>query len=184
MADDEDVVSDFEDDAHDEGSRSVLDGLVPGLLKKALSSGAEVLSDDRIRETIVADAVRRAISKGNEVVDSTEESVRKLIGEIPLSKELADRLAGRFDDYKTEVSRVLKEELHTFLDRIDLGHELQKALTSLSLEISTEIRFIPNEKGVDAKAPVKPDVKSRTRVKRAADARPKRKKPAQKPKNT
>ena len=175
MTDDQDLGSEIGADESEDESRSVLEGLMPGLLKKALSSGAEVLADDRLRETIVAEAVRKAISKGGEVVDQTEESVRKLIGEIPLSKELADRVAGRLDDYKSEVTRVLKDEIHTFLDRIDLGHELQKALTSLSLEISTEIRFIPNEKGVEAKVPVKPEVKSRTRVKRASSGRTKKK---------
>ena len=39
-------------------------------------------------------------------------------------------------------------------------------LTSLSLEVSTEIRFIPNDKSV-SRSGVKPDVKTRTRVKRA-----------------
>ena len=83
MTNDQDLGPEAGADESEDESRSVLEGLMPGLLKKALSSGAEVLADERIRETIVADAVRKAISKGGEVVDQTEESVRKLIGEIP-----------------------------------------------------------------------------------------------------
>ena len=135
-------------------------------MKKAIAQGVDVLNDEKIRETVMAEAVRKAISGGTKVVDTTEDSVRKLLGELSLPKELADRILGKIDDYKADVLGLVKEEIHEFLGRIDLGNELQKALTSLSLEISTEIRFIPNEKGVTGRASVKPQVKTSTRVKR------------------
>jgi hypothetical protein len=161
-------------DDHDEdeltgggpSARSRLEALVPNLVRKVISQGVDVLTDEKLRETIVAEAVRKAISRGSEVVDTTEDSVRKLIGEFSLPKDVADRVFGKLDDYKADVLRLIKDEIHEFLGRIDLGHELQKALTSLSLEISTEIRFIPNEKGVGGKTTIKPQVKTSTRVKR------------------
>ena len=147
-------------------ARSRLEALVPNLVRKAISQGVDVLTDEKLRETVVAEAVRGAISRGSEVVDTTEDSVRKLIGEFSLPKDVADRILGKFDDYKADVLGLIKDEIHDFLGRVDLGNELQKALTSLSLEISTEIRFIPNEKGVAGKTSVKPQVKTSTRVKR------------------
>ena len=48
------------------------------------------------------------------------------------------------------------------------GHEIQKALTSLKLEISTEIRFIPNDRDESgARGPVRTDVKTKTKVRRS-----------------
>ena len=154
------------DGTDDPGVRGRIESLLPNLVKKAIAQGVDVLNDDKIRETVVAEAVRKAISGGSKVVDTTEDSVRKLLGELSLPKELADRILGRIDDYKADILGLVKEEIHEFLGRIDLGNELQKALTSLSLEISTEIRFIPNEKGVAGRSPVKPQVKTSTRVKR------------------
>ena len=117
-------------------------------------------------DTVVADVVRKAINKGNEVVDVTEESVRRLVGELPLAKEVADRVAGRLDDYRSEIIRVLSDEMRGFFERVDLGAEIQKALTSMSLEISTEIKFVPKGDSADDSSKVKPVVKSKSRVKR------------------
>jgi hypothetical protein len=83
-----------------------------------------------------------------------------------LPKEVIERITSRLDDYKADVLRLVKEELRAFLDRIDIGFELQKMLTSLSLEVSTEIRFVPNERSV------KPEVQTRAKVKRAKKPTP------------
>lgn len=155
-----------EDEPRDDeqGGRRPREKLLAGLVRKAISQGVEAISDDKTRDAIVSEVLRRARQTGHAVVDTTEDSVRRLVGDLPLPKEVVDRIVARFDDYKVDVLEAVKEELHEFLDRIDLGHELQKALTSLSLEVSTEIRFIPNDKSV---ARVKADVKSKTRVRRA-----------------
>lgn len=167
---DEDDIHEERDEASedDAGGKRPREKLLAGLVRKAISQGVEAISDDKTRDAIVTEVLRRARQTGHLVVDTTEDSVRRLVGDLPLPKEVVDRIVARFDDYKVDVLEAVKEELHEFLDRIDLGHELQKALTSLSLEVSTEIRFIPNEKSV---ARVKADVKSKTRVKRSGARR-------------
>ena len=64
-----------------------------------------------------------------------------------------------------------RDEIRDFLAATDLSKELQKALTSLSFEIRTEIRFIPNEAGG-----VRPEVKAKVdppkRKARASEAPP------------
>ena len=149
--------------------RSRLESLIPDLLKKVLAQGAGALSDEKLRETLVAEMVRKAIHVGNEVVDSTEEQVRRLLNDVPIPKEVGDRVSHKLDEYKGEMFRIVKQEVHEFLDKVDLGAEMQKLLTSLSFEIVTEIRFIPNEKG--GHSGVKPDVKSGVRLKRADEPR-------------
>lgn len=158
----------------------LLEAIIPDLIKKVVAQGAGALADEKLRDSIVSDVVRKAIDKGNEVVDSTEDHVRRVLSEMPLPKEAIDRITERLDDYKAELFRVVSAEVRAFLESIDLGHELQKMLTSLSFEISTEIRFVPNERSVtalkkktddvvvkgEAKTAIKPDVKSRVRVKR------------------
>ena len=43
---------------------------------------------------------------------------------------------------------VVGQELRRFLETVNVSGELQKLLTSLSFEIRTEIRFIPNDEAV------------------------------------
>ena len=47
-----------------------------------------------------------------------------------------------------------------FLENLDLGTEIQKVLTSVSLEFRTELRFIPNDKALKPEGKVKVKVKS------------------------
>ncbi|MCB9522291.1 MAG: hypothetical protein H6702_02795 [Myxococcales bacterium] len=147
--------------------RSLLDSIMPDLVKRALAQGVEAVNEEKLKETLVAELLRKAVTKGGEVVDHTEDSFRRMIADLPLPKEVVERLSSRADEYKAELLRLVKDELHEFLARIDLGHELQKMLTSLSFEITTEVRFIPNDKGVGAR----PDVKAKARVKRSRRGR-------------
>lgn len=137
-----------------------LDSIMPEIVRRVLAQGSEALNKEEIKDTVVAELFRKAVNKGGEVASSTEESVRRLLADLPLPNEVVERIVDRFDDYKADLLRLVKEEVRAFLDRIDIGHELQRMLTSLSFEITTEIRFIPNEKGI------RPDVKAGARVKR------------------
>ena len=138
------------------------------LVRRVIAQGTEALNKEEIKDTVVAELFRKAVTKGGEVANHTEESVRRLLGDLPLPNEVVERIIERLDDYKVDAMRMVKDEVRDFLDRIDLGHELQKMLTSLSFEISTEIRFIPNEKGI------RPDVKAGARIKRTRKDKPAR----------
>lgn len=150
---DEEELREAEQGVPEEEVRRRLLGALPDMIRKALS-------DEKLGETVVADIVRKAISRGGEVVDHTGVSLKELVADIPLPTEVVERLSGRLDDYKAEAMRVLKDELHDFFSQIELGAELQKMLTSFSLEVTTQIRFVPNEKRV------RPDVTSKTRLKK------------------
>jgi len=89
-------------------------------------------------------------------------AVGKALQEAKLPREIAGAVFNQIDETKNDVLRIVAKEVRDFLDATDLASEIKAALTSLSFEVRTEIRFIPN----DAGSGVKPDVKSRTRVKR------------------
>jgi hypothetical protein len=110
-------------------------------------------------ERILPDALKRAIEKGIETgigtLTNANESIRGMVGhrsEVP--KEVASYVLSQIDDTKNAAVGVVAREVREFLERADLAKELHRALTTLSFEIRTEIRFIPNDKGG-----VTPDVK-------------------------
>ena len=149
----------LEDDTDSTSRR--LEYLLPSLVRRAIAQGVDVLGDETLREKVVNEVVRKAVTKGSEVVDVTEESLRRLVSELPASKELADRLIGRADEYKSELFRLLRDELKEFLDHLDLGQELQKALGSMTLEMKTEIRFVPRTAEDDQHKPPEADTKKK-----------------------
>lgn len=115
-------------------------------------------------EGFVPDAVRRAVVTGVRSFLQTEEGLRSLLGAI-VPKEALNYVAQQLDSSKNDVLRIVSRELREFLSHIDLGGEIQKILTSISFEITTQIRFIPNEKAV------KPNVKAGVHVKRNVKAK-------------
>ena len=73
----------------------------------------------------------------------------------------------QIDETKNGMLRIVAKEFRDFLEHTELAEELRKVLTSLSFEVKTEIRFIPNDAGL-----VKPDVKSSVKAKRKRDSEP------------
>jgi hypothetical protein len=114
-------------------------------------------------EQLVPDLVRRTFTAGLGAVFSTEEGIRKVTRELQLPN-VAGYLADTADNTKDKVLEIVAREVREFLSHVNLSDEIARLLTTLSFEIKTEIRFIPNSErytGVD------PDVKAQVRLKRA-----------------
>jgi hypothetical protein len=128
----------------------------------------------RRMERILPDAIKRAIEKGIEsgigTFANANESIRGMVGQrSEMPKDVANYVLSQIDDGKNAAVSVVAREVREFLERADLARELQRALTSLSFEIRTEIRFIPNDAGG-----VTPEVKAKVDSKRTKDEAPRR----------
>lgn len=112
-------------------------------------------------EHLVPELVKKTFAAGMGAVFSTEEGIRKLAREnLP---DAVGYIASSADGAKDKVFEVIARETREFLGTLNLTEEVAKILTTLSLEIKTEIRFIPNsEKFTGAE----PDVKASVRLKR------------------
>lgn len=134
-----------------ESRRRRLERLVPEVLKRAIERGIEAGlgtlggSKHKEREGTIPPP---APGKEPAVKDGRE------LGSVP--KEIAGYVFSQIDDTKSAMVRVVAREVREFLEAADLSKELQKALTSLSFEVRTEIRFIPNDAGG-----IKPEVKAK-----------------------
>ena len=121
---------------------------------------------------VIPDLIRKAISTGVRGVLKSEENIRNIAGEI-LNNETLGNVTGSvgstLNTVREEMVRVFGQEVVKYLDRLNLDEEIVKALTAISLELKTEIRFIPNEERL-----VTPDVKTKTRVKKARSSAKKR----------
>jgi hypothetical protein len=124
--------------------------------------------DKRSRlEGFIPDIVRRTFYAGLGAVFTTEEGIRKIASDLKLPKDVANYLIQQAAASKDELFRVVGKELRGFLESVNISGELQKLLTSLSFEIKTEIRFIPNDEAIGG---VKPDMKvGRMALKRNKD---------------
>lgn len=112
-------------------------------------------------ESLVPELVKKTFQAGMGAVFSTEEGIRKLAREnLP---EVAGYIASSADGAKDKVFEVIARETREFLGTLNLTEEIAKILTTLSFEIKTEIRFIPNSERLTG---AEPDVKASVRLKR------------------
>ena len=112
-------------------------------------------------EALVPEIVKRTFAAGMGAVFSTEEGIRKLAKDnLPAA---AGFVAATADGAKDKVLEVIARETREFLSNMNLTDEIAKILTTLSFEIKTEIRFIPNSERYGG---VEPDVKAGVRLKR------------------
>ncbi|MDX2088144.1 MAG: hypothetical protein SFX73_09845 [Kofleriaceae bacterium] len=112
-------------------------------------------------ESLVPELVKKTFAAGMGAVFSTEEGIRRLAREsLP---EVAGYIASSADGAKDKVFEVIARETREFLATLNVSEEIAKILTTLSFEIKTEIRFIPNSERFTG---AEPDVKASVRVKR------------------
>jgi len=117
-------------------------------------------------ERLVPELVKKTFVAGMGAVFQTEEGIRKLAREsLP---EVAASIASSADGAKDKVFEVIARETRDFLAGLNVSAEVAKLLTTLSFEIKTEIRFIPNS---DRFVGAEPDVKASVRLKRNDEGR-------------
>jgi hypothetical protein len=112
-------------------------------------------------ERLVPELVRKTFAAGLGAVFSTEEGIRKIAREsLP---DAVGYITSSADGAKDKVFEVIARETREFLSNLNVSEEIAKILTTLSFEIKTEIRFIPNS---DRFVGAEPDVKASVRLKR------------------
>lgn len=129
--------------------------------------------EDKLNETIrqrlehlVPELVKKTFAAGMGAVFSTEEGIRKIAREVSLP-DVVGYVASSADGAKDKVFEVVARETRDFLANLNLTEEIAKILTTLSLEIKTEIRFIPNSERMTG---AEPDVKASVKLKRSDKA--------------
>jgi len=115
-------------------------------------------------ESVIPDLIKKAVIGGVERGYESADAVRNFITEQKLPKEIANAILSQLDETKNGLFRVVAKELRSFLEAVDWQRELQKLLTTVSFEIKTEIRFIPNDAAPEKLG--RPEVKAGMKVKR------------------
>lgn len=114
------------------------------------SDPEEVSRLQRTLEGLLPDIVKRGVDG---LV--SEDGIRSIVKDRGIPREAVGFILGQVDATKREVLRIVSREVRLFLQNVDLGGELTKILTSVSFEIRTEVRFVPND------SKLKPEVKNR-----------------------
>lgn len=111
-------------------------------------------------ERLIPELIKRVVEAGYDKL--SESTVRQLVSDMKLPKEALAMLFSQIDETKNGLYRAVAREVRDFLEQTNFAEELAKVLTTLSFEIKTEVRFIPN----DARLRASPEVKTKVKVRR------------------
>src|SRR5881398_2124535 len=103
---------------------------------------------------IVPDIVRRAVLTGVGALFMTEEGIRNLVGDMKMPKDALAFLIAQADKTRSEVARVVTQEVRRFLESETLRREIWKLLNGVTLEVNATVHLKPSGEG-SVKAEVK-----------------------------
>ncbi|HYO96273.1 MAG TPA: hypothetical protein VER33_17260 [Polyangiaceae bacterium] len=124
--------------------------------------------EQRRLERLIPELIKRLLEAGYEKLSEGPENVRQRVADLKLPKEALGVLLAQLDETKSGLYRAVAREVRDVLEHTNFSEELAKVLTTLSFEIKTEVRFIPNDQRLRAS----PEVKTRVNVRRDRGSQP------------
>lgn len=148
MAEEEDELPPRDDPPSEEPSASARGGFSADHEK---NEGDRKRIFERAFPEILKRVVERAVESGATRLAEGPEGLRHFVQELKLPKEVLHYLYTQIDETKNGLYRVVAKEIRDVLEHTKFADELTSALTKLSFEIKTEIRFIPNDTAISSK---------------------------------
>src|SRR5262249_15154221 len=94
---------------------------------------------ERERRGFVTEFVRKVAVTGLGALFMTEEGLRALAGQLKLPKELLGVILTQAERTKSEIGRIVSEEVRRFLQSDRLRDEVLKLLSQMTIEVKAEI---------------------------------------------
>lgn len=97
------------------------------------------MDDSKEKDGKFEGILKKVITTGVTAAFMTEESVRALLKDVPLPKDIMGSLLENAKNTKTEFVAGVKNELKSYLDKIDLSREIDKIVEKYDFEIKATI---------------------------------------------
>lgn len=104
------------------------------------------MSEDRDKDGKLGDLLKKVITTGVTAAFMTEESVRALLKDVPLPKDIVGGLLENAKNTKTEFVASVKNELKSYLDKIDISKEIDKIAEKYDFEVKATISLKKKKK--------------------------------------
>lgn len=102
------------------------------------------MSDDK--DGRIEGILKKVLTTGVTAAFMTEESVRALLKDVPLPKDIVGGLVENAKNTKTEFVAGVKNELKTYLDKIDITKEIDKIVEKYDFEVKATISLKKKKK--------------------------------------
>jgi hypothetical protein len=102
--------------------------------------------DEKEKDGKLGDLFKKVLTTGVTAAFMTEEGVRAVLKDLPLPKDMVGSLVENAKTTKTEFVASVKNELKTYLDKIDVSKEIEKIAEKYDFEVKATISLKKKKK--------------------------------------
>ena len=104
------------------------------------------MEDNKDKDGKLGEIMKKVLTTGVTAAFMTEESVRALLKDVPLPKDIVGGLLENAKTTKSEFVSSVKNELKSYLDKIDLSKEIDKIIEKYDFEVKATISLKKKKK--------------------------------------
>jgi hypothetical protein len=106
-------------------------------------------SKDPKDEHKLGDIFKKVVSTGINAAFMTEDTVKGIIQDLPIPKEVVNGLIQNAKSSKDEFISSVKTELKEYLDKVDLSKEVDRIIENYDIEVNAKINLTKKDKSKD-----------------------------------
>jgi polyhydroxyalkanoate synthesis regulator phasin len=103
---------------------------------------------DSKKDSPIGDIMKKIVSVGVGAAFMTEESVKKVLEELPLPKDIITGLVQNAKGAKEDFTKSIREELQNYLTKVDASKIVSDLVDKYDIEFETKIKFKKKESDV------------------------------------
>jgi polyhydroxyalkanoate synthesis regulator phasin len=93
------------------------------------------------KDSAIGDIIKKVVSVGVGAAFMTEESVKKILEDLPLPKDIITGLVQNAKGAKEDFTNGIREELRTYLSKVDASKIVSDLVDKYDIEFETKISF-------------------------------------------
>jgi polyhydroxyalkanoate synthesis regulator phasin len=97
------------------------------------------------KDSPIGDIIKKVVSVGVGAAFMTEESVKKILDDLPLPKDIITGLVQNAKGAKEDFTSSIRDELRTYLSKVDSSKIVTDILDRYDLEVEAKIKFKKKE---------------------------------------
>jgi hypothetical protein len=116
----------------------------------------------RTIDTLMPEILKKALLISIGGVLLTEEAIRKILGELRLSKEIVSSVILQSNKAKDEIVRIMSKEIRSLITKANIDQEIRRILHDVKVRIQMEIDFESKRPG-ESSISIHPKIRKKTK---------------------
>ncbi|MAE59091.1 MAG: hypothetical protein CME69_09435 [Halobacteriovorax sp.] len=98
-------------------------------------------NEDGKKESSFSDVIKKVVSVGVGAAFMSEESVKNMLGDLPLPKDIINGLYSNAKGAKEDFIESVRQELSTHLAKVDPKKLVEEVLDNYDIEVQAKLKF-------------------------------------------